>query len=156
RDRKPEIRNSKPEIRNPKSEIRNHWSGGAGSDSAFRISNLGFPNFGFALDDDLTKPAQAPDGPRSGDQPEPPVRLKKKVKPADDSDKEKKSEPSKEKTKPNEEKEEDEPVAEPDQDPKEIIGRISKNMENSKERLAQKDSGDGTQQVQRDIVADLD
>src|SRR5262249_54366196 len=35
-------------------------------------------------------------------------------------------------------------------------GRISKNMENSKERLAQKDPGDGTQQVQRDIVVDLD
>ncbi len=59
--------------------------------------------------------------------------------------------------KPKEEKEQDEPSpAEPDQDPKEIIGRISKNMENSKERLAQKDPGNGTQQVQRDIVKDLD
>jgi hypothetical protein len=144
---KPEIRNPKPEIRNPKSETRNHWSGGNAAGPSFQI-----PDFRFIL-------AQGADAPRSGDQPEPPVRLKKKAKPAEDSDKNKmkKPDPSKKEMKPKEEEKEDEPApAEPEQDPKEIIGRISKNMENSKERLAQKDPGDGTQQVQRDIVADLD
>jgi hypothetical protein len=143
RNPKPEMRKSKPEIQNPKSGTQNQTL-----------------NFGFMISDfRFGISAQGPDAPRSGDQPEPPVRLKKKAKPAEasDQDKEKKPESSKKEIKPKEDEKEDEPApAEPEQDPKEIVGRISKNMENSKERLAQKDPGDGTQQVQRDIVADLD
>ena len=107
---------------------------------------LGFLTATGRADDDRSRP----------DQPEPPVRLKKKAKPNEDTDKDKKPELLKKETTPKEEKEGDEPAIEPEQDPKEIIGRISKNMENSKDRLAQKDTGDGTQQVQRDIIKDLD
>jgi hypothetical protein len=110
------------------------------------IQNPGSRVFALALVDD-PKP----------EQPEPPVRLKKKPKSLEDSDKDKKPDPPKKEAKPKEEKEGDEPEpTEPEQDPKEIIGRISKNMENSKDRLAQKDPGDGTQQVQRDVIKDLD
>jgi hypothetical protein len=109
----------------------------------------------------VTGPRAQGDDPKR-DQPEPPVRLKKKTKPDQDSDKdkklkdEKKSDPAKE-DKIKKEKGGDEPVpAEADEDSKLIIGRVSKNVDSSKDRLAQKDPGDGTQQIQRDIVKDLD
>jgi hypothetical protein len=100
---------------------------------------------------------RADDDPKPG-QSEPPVRLKKKSKPNEDleKNKDKKLQPPKKEDAGKEEKEGDEPPVEPEQDPKEIIGRISKNIDSTKERLAQKDAGDGTQQLQRDIVKDLD
>jgi len=99
--------------------------------------------------------AAADDDPKPG-QSEPPVRLKKKSKPNEDADKDKKLQPPKKEEAGKEAKEGDEPAVEPEQDPKEIIGRISKNIDSTKARLAQKDTGDGTQQLQRDIVKDLD
>src|SRR5262249_2824449 len=104
----------------------------------------------------LTGFVRADDDPKPG-RSEPPVRLKKKSKPNEDleKDNDKKLQPPK-KEAGKEEKEGDEPPVEPEQDPKEIIGRISKNIDSTKDRLAQKDAGDGTQQLQRDIVKDLD
>src|SRR5262245_39426890 len=103
----------------------------------------------------LSASVWADDDPKPG-QSEPPIRLKKKSKPSDDFDKNKKLQPPKREEAGKEEKEGDEPPVEPEQDPKEIIGRISKNIDSTKDRLAQKDAGDGTQQLQRDIVKDLD
>jgi hypothetical protein len=99
--------------------------------------------------------AAADDDPKPG-QSELPVRLKKKSKPNEDADKDKKLQPPKKEEAGKEAKEGDEPAVEPEQDLKEIIGRISKNIDSTKARLAQKDTGDGTQQLQRDIVKDLD
>lgn len=97
----------------------------------------------------------AADDPKTG-QPELPIRLKKRTKPNEDPEKDKKLQPPKKEDAGKEEKEGDEQApAEPEQDPKEIIGRISKNMDSSKDRLSQRDPGDGTQQIQRDIVKDL-
>ena len=39
---------------------------------------------------------------------------------------------------------------------KEIVARLHKNMQSSEERLAQKDPGDGTREIQKDILKDLD
>jgi hypothetical protein len=36
------------------------------------------------------------------------------------------------------------------------MARVGKNMQVSEQRLAKKDSGEGTQQIQRDILSDLD
>jgi hypothetical protein len=107
-------------------------------------------------------PAQNPP-----DQPEPPVRLKKKTRPAPEPDKAESKSKEDEKKKAVDKKEPllpetdikgrtepDAPVTGPD--PREIMGRVSKNMRASEERLADKDSGDQTQQIQRDILKDLD
>jgi hypothetical protein len=92
------------------------------------------------------------DDPARG-QPEPPVRLKKKDKAKADPAPDKKPEPPKD----NEAKD-DEPADAlvPEQDPKETLARVSKNMKSSADRLADKDPGEGTRQVQRDIIKDLD
>lgn len=101
-----------------------------------------------------------------GDKPEAPVRLKKKLKPAapmrQDDDKaaaeikpEKKPD-EKKKLEPLRPKDKDDEPAEPEKDAKETVARIGKNMRNAEDRLAKKDPGDGTQQVQRDILKDLD
>jgi len=105
----------------------------------------------------LVAPARADGDDPKPNQPEPPVRLKKKAKPNEGSEKDKQVKPPKKEDAAKGDKSDDEqPPAEPDQDPKEILGRISKNMDSSKDRLAQRDPGDGTQQIQRDIVKDLD
>jgi hypothetical protein len=93
------------------------------------------------------------------DQPEPPVRLKKKAKPGADKpapgdDKEPKPARRLE-DKPKSDDEADEPQV-PQEDEQEVLARVSKNMRASEERLGNKELGDGTRQVQRDIVKDLD
>jgi hypothetical protein len=103
-------------------------------------------------------------GPISAQQPdknEPePVRLKKKVKPADPADEKqapKKDEEKKPAPKPGDKAEpKEEPQPDPEAKAREILNRIAKNMESAKDRLKAKDPGDGTQQIQRDIVKDLD
>ena len=47
-------------------------------------------------------------------------------------------------------------VPEPGTDAKEVLERISKNIRDAEERLRKKDAGEGTQQVQRDVVKDID
>jgi hypothetical protein len=101
----------------------------------------------------LTIPGLRADDAKSQDQPEPPVRFKKKAK----AKEEPKDEEKKLKTKPQSKTEKEEPAdAEPEKDAKEIVARIAKNMEVSKDRLAKKDPGDGTRQIQRDIIKDID
>src|SRR5437867_4103847 len=100
------------------------------------------------------------------DQPEPPVRLRKRVKPQPDTpinqrpESSQKEEPKPKKTeqlKPEAPKEEAEPNAQDLQEKiREITNRISKNIGQAEERLQKNDSGDVTQQTQRDIVRDLD
>jgi hypothetical protein len=82
------------------------------------------------------------------DQPEPPIRLKKKAPAPDAGEK-----PPEEKG-----KMEDEPPgsAEPEMNEQEILNRVSRNMRTSEERLANKELGEGTRQLQRDILEDLD
>lgn len=100
--------------------------------------------------------ARAADDPPKPEQPEPPVRLKKKEKPKPpEAAPEKKPEKPRVKAEEKDAKEDPE-VGEPMPDTKETVGRIAKNMRASEERLAKKDPGEGTQQVQRDILKDLD
>jgi hypothetical protein len=100
------------------------------------------------------------------DQNEPPVRLKKKVKPQPEPDAAKKSEQPKKAEppkkveppgKPREGKEDaDREAADMEQKLKEITNRLSKNLETAEQKLKENDPSDPTQQVQRDIVKDLD
>jgi len=95
-----------------------------------------------------SKPAQPDD--------DPPVLLKKKK--ADDKPSPAKPEPNEEKpkaeAKPDAKK--DDPDADLEAKSKEIMARIAKNLRSAEDRLKSNDTGDGTQQVQRDIVKDLD
>jgi len=99
--------------------------------------------------------AQEPQPPTDKD--EPPLRLKKKPRPDED-----KPEPAKEPKKPAaEDKKPDEPAkepeaAEPEQNDKEVLDRVAKNMRSLEERLANKELGDGTRQVGDDILKDLE
>ena len=138
------MRSEKLEVRSQKRESGKEWIAVIGLLFWFLVSGFWF-----------TPLAAADDDPKPG-QSEPPVRLKKKSKPNEDVDKDKKLQPPKKEEAGKKEKEADEPAVEPEQDSKEIIGRISKNIDSTKDRLAQKDAGDGTQQLQRDIVKDLD
>jgi hypothetical protein len=93
-------------------------------------------------------------GKQQQDPPEPPVRLKKKEKPRNPREPDKRAEPAK----PAEPKE---PAGPPSADTKEqnaaeILARVSKDMRASGDRLGNKDPGDGTQQIQRDILQNLD
>lgn len=93
------------------------------------------------------------------DQPEPPVRLKKKARPNADPAPEPKPAAKEKPTEPTAKEKPKQPSAdlpEPDADPKETVARIGKNMRTSEGRLAKKDPSDGTRQVQRDILIDLD
>jgi hypothetical protein len=107
----------------------------------------------FAL---LVASLAAADDPKP-DQPEPPVRLKKKEKPKAEPLPDKKPPPPKPDAKKGEGKD-DEPDdgTDPGEDPKVTLERLDKNMKDSAERLAKTDSGEGTRQVQRDILKDLD
>src|SRR6266478_744239 len=138
------MRSEKLEVRSQKRESGKEWIAVIGLLFWFLVSGFWF-----------TPLAAADDDPKPG-QSEPPVRLKKKSKPNEDVDKDKKLQSPKKEEAGKKEKEADEPAVEPEQDSKEIIGRISKNIDSTKDRLAQKDAGDGTQQLQRDIVKDLD
>jgi hypothetical protein len=106
------------------------------------------------------------DDPPGPDQPEPPVRLKKKPKPQQPSVPEKKPQAPPEKkadspgkseeTKAEESKENAEKeAAELEQKIQELTRRVSKNLRMVDDRLVKKDPGEGTQQVQRDILDDL-
>ncbi|MFL5242170.1 MAG: hypothetical protein ACJ8FY_08680, partial [Gemmataceae bacterium] len=95
---------------------------------------------------------------------EPPVRLKKKTKPgaapenkpAPDSPKN----PAKQPGPPKVMDPQDDPEApspdEPEADEQELLNRIAKNMRSAETRLANKELGEDTNQVQRDILKDLD
>ena len=101
---------------------------------------------------------------------EPPVRLKKKARPPEPPGEDKKPEKQPEKKpeppetrkaepprKEDEPKEEVDPgMAQLEEKAKEAAARIAKNMKASEDRLAQKDPGDATQQIQQDILKDLD
>lgn len=98
--------------------------------------------WGFAIDVPKPKP-----------KPEPFVPLKKKEKSkTPGSGQERK--PTR--VTPDAEKDEESPPLEPDKDPKEIVSRIAKNMRSSETRLAKIDAGEGTRQIQQDILKDLD
>src|SRR5439155_16207667 len=96
------------------------------------------------------------------EKPEPPVRLKKKNRPAnEDAGKapaaEEKKPEAKEPAKAGEPKKEAEPEPQdPEQDEKETLERLSRNLRTAEERLANKEVDDATRQVQRDILKDLD
>ncbi len=94
----------------------------------------------------------AADDPRPED-PEPPVRLKKKARPPKKS--EEKPAPKKEAPKEKQEAEPAEPN-QPGESEKEILERIEKNLRQSTERLGKQDTGEGTRQGQRDVVKDLE
>lgn len=47
-------------------------------------------------------------------------------------------------------------VRDPDQDPREIAARVARKLEAARDRLAARDTGAATQQVQRDLLEDLD
>ncbi len=105
--------------------------------------------------------AQAPSTP---DQPEPPVRLKKKAKPQPEMlpmpAPESKEEPKPKKTEPPKPQEPSDDAERNLQDAqekiREIHNRISKNLSQAEERLHKSDSGEVTQQTQGEIVRDLD
>jgi hypothetical protein len=85
-------------------------------------------------------------------QPEPPVRLRKKVKPSEQvrppSGPEHKPEPK--------EPRQELLPANVEEDSAEKLTRLLKNMRASEERLAKEDVSDATRRIQRDILADLD
>jgi hypothetical protein len=124
------------------------------------IRKLGLAALTFALIAMLSPAGQEP----PADKPEPPVKLEKKVRPKtpddakpDDKPAPKvKEEPKNDAKVKGEPKDKTDPGPDPEQVIKEILDRIGKNMRAAEERLKAKDSGDGTQQVQRDIVQDLD
>jgi hypothetical protein len=86
--------------------------------------------------------------------PEPPVRLKKKEKPRSADEKGTKTEPNR----PAEPKEPPGSVPAADEKEKaaEIQAHVSREMRASEKRLGERDPGEGTQQIQRDIVKNLD
>jgi hypothetical protein len=107
------------------------------------------------------------DDPAKPDQPEPPVRLKKKARPEAAPTPEKQPEtppakkgevtPKKDEAKAEEARENAEKeAAELEQKIHELTNRVSKNLRVAEERLEKKDPGEKTQQVQRDILEDLD
>ncbi len=96
------------------------------------------------------------------DPPEPPVRLKKKkprepeppnAKPAPAPEDKPAKSPEAKEPQPREPRE---PAEDPEKEAAEILARVGKNMRATEERLAQKDAGEGTRQIQRDILKDLD
>jgi len=99
---------------------------------------------------------------------EPAPRLKKKARPGDENAPKKEEPTPKEKTKekpsqpprlPDRPKVDDDPdIPPPEQeiDEQEVLGRVSKNMRAAEERLDNKDLGEGTRQMQRDVVKGLD
>jgi hypothetical protein len=109
--------------------------------------------------------AQEPAGGGDG-----PLRLKKKKRPADNpaatkpaKDKEKAKDPPDPKDKPPAKEKaeepldpEDGPAGDPEEDDKEILERIGRNMRGVEEKLGHRELGDPTSQQQRDILKDLD
>ncbi len=101
------------------------------------------------------------------DQPEPPVRLKKKERPPADPAPDRKPDAPADKPEPTKKaaparqpdvtKDEVDPEAQDlEEKIRELMNRVSKNMGVSEKRLDKKDPGEQTQLVQRDITRDLD
>lgn len=93
--------------------------------------------------------------PPAPDDPEPPVRLKKKDKPkVEEPEPEKKpvEKPTEKPKKPKDEEPQDAPAPEA----KEVVERLNKNLRVAEERLSKKDASERTLTVQRDILKDLD
>lgn len=99
------------------------------------------------------------------EQPEPPVRLKKKNKalpevpkenPADDKAAEGKDRPPMPGERPRVEEPAPDAPIDGEAEQKEVLARVGRNMRTAEDRLANKEVGDGTRQVQRDILDDLD
>jgi hypothetical protein len=119
---------------------------------AFALLTVAFVLAGFVLADD------------------PPPRLKKKARPVEDApakkeepdakdkDKEQKkpAEPPRLPDKPKVDDDPDMPPPEEEIDEQEVLNRVAKNMRASEDRLGNKELGEDTQQVQRDIVKDLE
>ena len=125
----------------------------------FPIFNFQFEVFNFQF---LCSSVRAQEA-SAQDRLEPPVRLKKKVKPPPAAD----QRPESQKEEPKPKKIEQPKPAEPKEDGeldlqnaqeklREIANRIAKNMSQVEERLHKNDSGDVTQQTQTAIVCDLD
>ncbi len=89
------------------------------------------------------------------DKDEPPLRLKKKVSPDEPEPSKEPKKPAAEEKKPDEPGKEPEP-AEPEENDKEVLDRVAKNMRSLEERLANKELGEGTRQVGDDILKDLE
>jgi hypothetical protein len=105
---------------------------------------------------------------------EPPVRLKKKVKPPKDGDKDKNpadkdKKPMKEPEKDKKPADKEEPLKPADKDKapltkknqaeeerKKLVKRVLKNLESAEKQLVKNDPGRTTQEIQRDILKDLD
>jgi hypothetical protein len=108
----------------------------------------------------------------AGEQGEPPVRLKKKErKGATPGVDPKKADQKKEQEKqddldlekelrkqegPKGKEQDDQARQKAEAELKEIVARLHKNMQASEDRLGQKDPGDGTREIQKDILKDLD
>jgi hypothetical protein len=89
----------------------------------------------------------------SREQPEPAVKLRKKDKVAPATP-EKKPSP---RPGPSPPAEPEQPLAaQPEESPEEIMARISRNMRSCEDNLAKNDVGEGTRQLQRDIIKDID
>ena len=97
---------------------------------------------------------------------EPPLRLKKRTRPAEEVPKEEAPQPpaprpekpkddAKEPAKP-EEMPGAPGAAAPEMDEQEVLNRVERNMRTAEDRLANRELSDGTRQVQEDIVKDLD
>src|SRR5262249_53780934 len=136
------------------------WAGAraGGGQAVTRYALLGLVVLGLVLPLTL-----AADDPPAG-QDEPPVRLKKKERPGapkDDPmkkpDPEKNPEPDK---KPDPDKKpeakEDPPPAEPAEGEEEILERLLKNTKKAQDRLANREVDEGTRQLQRDILKDIE
>jgi hypothetical protein len=104
------------------------------------------------------------------EQEEPPIRLKKKVKPEQPATPEKKADPAPKKVEPakksnagktdpgkkNDDDKDQPDATELEEKIKELLSRVGKNMRDAEQRLAKNDLGDATQQLERDIVKDLE
>lgn len=96
------------------------------------------------------------------DQGEPPIRLKKKNKPNDPAKPPEVE--NKKDDKKDDKKNPDKPEAMPDkdgdpfndEDEKEVLERIARNMKASEDKIANKELDDGTRQTQEDIIKDLE
>jgi hypothetical protein len=118
-----------------------------------RLTGLGLLTFGLVVA--LLNAADEP----AADKPEPPVRLKKKDRAAPPAVKE----PAPEKAEPGvrlKKKEKGDAVKDPEQGPdeqtKELLARVAKNMETSEDRLKKQDPSEKTRKIQDQIVKDLD
>jgi hypothetical protein len=103
------------------------------------------------------------DEPPAGAKEDPPLRLKRKKRDGEPPAPEKKgAEPAKEKDKPEAKKEKEEPLVPEDgrpvedEDEKDVLERVAKNMRSVEEKIANRELGEPTAQQQRDILKDID